>query len=217
MRTLTAKTACVVCLATATAVSPAGQASLRLADAPGSTGGQKELAVLASSSAWSFARMSKPKLIATLPITPITLGGRRVSVLLDVTHVRRQLLTVARSRSETLLLELGGVEAARQPGVVWRIYLRPPASATFTRLAFVGDLALYGAGVHQSGRPFTPASFAFAADNAAEIALSDRGRILRLSFVPIGPLVDGKPTGPRPASRVTVGRVSFAARTNSTP
>jgi hypothetical protein len=218
MRTLTARTACAVCLVTATTLSLPGEASPRLADAPGSTtGGQKVLTGHSASPAWSFAPTSKPKLIATLPVTPITLGGRRVSVLLDITQVRRQLLIAARSSSETLLLELGGVEAARQPGVVWRIYLRSPASATFTRRALVGDLALYGAGIHQSGRPFTPASFAFPADAAAKVALGDRGRMLKLTFVPSGPLVNGKPTAPKPASKVIVGRVSFAAKTNSKP
>jgi hypothetical protein len=218
MRPSTVRAAFVVCLVTAVIVSAPGEASLRLADAPrSSTGEQKALAGLSASPTRSHTGATERKLIITLPIAPIALGARRVSVPLDVTHVRRQLLMVARSRSETLLLKLGGVEAARQPGVVWRIYLRAPADGTLTRRAFVGDLALYGAGIHESGRTFTPASFAFPADAAVEVALGDRARMLTMTFVPTAPLVDGKRTAAQPASKVRVERVSFASKTNSNP
>jgi hypothetical protein len=116
-----------------------------------------------------------------------------VSVELGIAHARKRLLAAATSPDETVFLRLGGVHAAHQPGVVWKVYLG--------RSAFVGNVALYGTG---------QLSFSFPVDRALRAALGAGVDELAIRFVPTGPTVNGRPTAPKSAATVTVARLSLA-------
>lgn len=143
----------------------------------------------------------------------LLLGARPVLATVDTKGIVKQLRAGALDPSETLLLRLEGVEAAKQPGVVWQVYLSEPWETTLqpTRPPFLGNLALFGRGIR--GRPgFKPATFSFAADRAVLAALAAGAERLRLTFLATGPIVDGKPSPPRPAAKVKIPTVSFAVR-----
>jgi hypothetical protein len=77
---------------------------------------------------------------------------------------------------------------------------------------FVGSLALFGAGVRADthhNHQFEPAHFAFPLNQALEAWLRAGGQKLVASFVPVGILVDGKPSRAEAKSKVHVGRVSL--------
>ena len=120
-------------------------------------------------------------------------------------------MAVASSPSSTLVLRLGGVRVERPPEVVWRAYLTPPGLAAASRRPyFVGNVALFGAGV---GPTAAPAAFEFRADTAVARALRTARDALELTFVPSGPLVDGKPTSPRPVAALRVASLELWVET----
>lgn len=146
------------------------------------------------------------------PIPPILLSKPSFVTSIDITKLRQQLGTLAKSQTDTLFLKLENVTTPRQPGVVWQVFLglpkgaKPNAQSPF----FVGNLAMFGMGVKSdSGRKFMPASFSFPADNALQNALKSRDNNLTLTFVATGPLVNGKPSPGKIASPVRIGNVSI--------
>ena len=58
-----------------------------------------------------------------------------------------------------------------------------------------------------------PDSFSFSADRAIQRALGKGTTILPLTFVATGPVVDGKTSAPRAASRVQVAQSRIAVET----
>jgi hypothetical protein len=130
---------------------------------------------------------------------------------LVVKPIRERMMAVAVSPRSTLVLRLGGVRVARPPKVVWRAYLTPPGLAAGSRGPyFVGNVALFGAGV---GPNAPPAAFEFRADTAVARALRTARDALELTFVPSGPLVNGKPTSPRPAAALRVATLELWVET----
>ena len=153
---------------------------------------------------WFYARA----ILWQPPIPPELLVQQHVAVKVDATQFRERLLAVAANPDQTLFLQLNGVEAASQPGVVWQVYLGAPAPASF-----VGNLAMFGMGIHdQTKGNFMPASFSFPVDNVIRAALANGGG-LSLTFVPTGPLVNGVATTPKVRSSVKIGSFSFAVET----
>ncbi|HEY6961629.1 MAG TPA: hypothetical protein VI408_07055 [Gaiellaceae bacterium] len=123
---------------------------------------------------------------------PVVLGAKSVSAVADAGDERARLLAAARSRTAHVFLHLGGVSAARPPGVIWRVRIAGRA---------VGAVALYGTGIRSEPR-FRPARFDFVCDGAIAAALADgRGRIV-VTFAPAGPLA-------RPRASVRVERVDL--------
>lgn len=169
------------------------------------------LAGLASAARRATAAALTDRLLFRWPVAAFQLGARPVSVAIGVRRTRKQLLELSEDATRTLLLRLDGVEAAKPPGVVWQVYVSAPGDATLhpTRPPFVGNLVLIGPGI----RPrFKPARLDFVAGRAVHAALAGGAERLRLTFVATGPLVDGKPSPPRPAAKVKVATVSFVVR-----
>src|SRR4051794_35205008 len=152
----------------------------------------------------SARSQTSQELLFRWPVAPPALTGRTTSVRVDIQSARARILAAATSRSRLLLLRLSGVTAARQPGVVWRVLLRGPVS----RSIGVGTVALYQTGL-RTEHPFRPAVFSFPVDRAVAVSLAGGAHTLTLTFVPTAPLVNGKPSQPRPKAIVEVGRISF--------
>ena len=154
------------------------------------------------------------RLLIRWPIPPVLLTARPSRARLDITRLRDQLARVAQSPDDTLLLRLEGLVAARQPGVIWQVYLGLPATARPDPKSpyFVGNVALFGRGVRGSHH-FAPATFSFQVDRSIVASLRSSGNELPLTFVPTGPLVNGRPSTGKPAADVRVERVSFFVHT----
>jgi hypothetical protein len=151
-----------------------------------------------------------------LPIPEFILGSEPVSFPIDIKQLRERLVSIAESKTETLLLELDRVEAERQPGVVWEVYVGLPANAKPDPKSpyYVGNLALFGSGIRSEvHHGFKPAHFAFPVGRAVMTSLKGREDQLQVTFVPHGVLVDGKPTHPNVESPVRVGQASLAVET----
>lgn len=147
---------------------------------------------------------------------PFYLTARQTSLVVGIRPLRERLASIVENENETLLLQLQNVEALRQPGVVWKAFLGLPRGAAPDADGpyFVGNVALFGSGIRSTGgHHFRPASFSFAVDRAMQTALRSDTNNLVLTFVPTGPLVNGKPSRPRVAARVRIGRANLAVET----
>jgi hypothetical protein len=155
------------------------------------------------------------KEILRLRVPPITLGQEPVSVPIDLKDLRERLGGLAESKTATVFLELDGVEAERQPGVSWQIYLGPPnAKPSEESRYLIGAMALFGQGIHKDGHEkFEPAHFAFPIDSALLAGLKANLESWTLTFVPRGILIDGKPSRPKVESPVKIGSVVFTVET----
>ena len=144
---------------------------------------------------------------------PVELGEREVAVPIDIAKIRERIPALLQSKTESLVIELDNVEAEREPGVVWEVYLGKPANlaATAESPNFLGTVSLFSAGVrsHTHGE-FKPAHFSFPANRALEAALRSNQERMELVFVPTGPLVDGKPSQPKVLAPVKIGSLGIA-------
>ena len=151
------------------------------------------------------------------PGPPVELNQQEVSIPINIKEFRQRLAPLAESKTETLLLELNNVEAERSPGAVWEVYLGlPPNTAPNPEGPFfVGTVALFAVGVraHAHG-DFKPAHFTFHANRQILAALRGNQEQLRLTFVPSGPLIDGKPSRPRVEAPVRIGAVNISVGRN---
>jgi len=148
-----------------------------------------------------------------LPIPPIVLKAEPVVFDFELKNLRQRLAAMAESKSETLFLELEGVEARLQPGVVWEVYLGAPAKnlKRDPRSPFyVGNLALFGNGIRSEAHgKFKPARFAFPINRAMGASLRKNEERVSITFVAHGILVDGKPSRPKVESPVHIGAVNI--------
>jgi tyrosinase len=148
---------------------------------------------------------------------PIVLDARTASVDLPLADLRKQIASLARSRNQTLVLELDDVVADRPPGIIWEVHLGAKASADVQAESpsFLGTVALFGEGIRSEphgDHEFTPAHFAFPILGKALERLTAGADRIRLTFIPRGILVDGKPESPRPNAPVRIGRVSLSVQ-----
>jgi Common central domain of tyrosinase/Polyphenol oxidase middle domain len=147
------------------------------------------------------------------PGPPVELGPEAVSIPIEIKEVQQRLQQLAASEKEMLLLQLDNVEAERQPGVVWQVFLGLPPNAAPNPDSpfFLGTLALFSAGVRnqQHGEAKT-AHFTFRANRAVTEALRMNQGQLRLVFVPTGPLIDGKPSRPKVEAPVRIGTINLS-------
>jgi len=109
----------------------------------------------------------------------------------------QRLLTAAKDEKTDLTLEIEGVEADKQPNVFWEVYVGLPkgAAASAESAQYVGNIALFGHGVHDEHQHggFKPAEFSFKIDRAVESALKrDASGKLDLTFVARGALTKGQ-------------------------
>lgn len=156
------------------------------------------------------------ELILRIQGTPITLGPETVSLPVDLKEFKQRLGTLAESRTETVFLELDGVEAERQPGVAWQVFFGPPSEKAPDEQSpyFVGALSLFGQGIHsESHDKFEPAHFSFAISRALQASLKAYVQHWGITFVPRGILINGKPSVPKVQSEVKIARASLSVET----
>jgi hypothetical protein len=150
--------------------------------------------------------------ILRLPIPPITLGAETVSVPIEFKDLKQRLSQLAESKEATVFLDLDGVEAERQPGVAWQVYLGLPANAVPVEEGpyYIGAMALFGPGIHSDSHDkFEAAHFSFAVNRALLAGFKANQERWTLTFVPRSILVDGKPSQPKVGSPVKIGSASF--------
>ncbi|HEY0155871.1 MAG TPA: tyrosinase family protein [Thermoanaerobaculia bacterium] len=125
------------------------------------------------------------------------------------------------SRSQTVLLELGVVEAAEQPGVIFDVWvgLEGLPDENTPRAHHVGTIALFALGVHKhmarGHEGEHRASFVFPLDSAIGPALARNADRIRIVIVPRDPVeVGGRSERRAPASplRITDMRVTLEDR-----
>jgi hypothetical protein len=157
---------------------------------------------------WVFVR----EVLMAVPIPPVELGPQPVSFPIELKGFRDRLVTLAASETETLFLELEQVEAEKQPGVVWEVYVGsspdspPDANGPF----FVGTLSLFGSGIRsETHHGFEPARFLYPVSRALQVALKGTEERLQVTFVPVGIVVDGKPSRPEVKSPVRIGKAAL--------
>jgi hypothetical protein len=151
-----------------------------------------------------------------LPGPEVVLGSEPVSIPFEVTSIRERIAAVAESKNEKLLLELENVEAERQPGVVWSVFVGLPVGAKPDSESpyHVGNLALFGAGIRsEAHHEFKPAHFIFVINRAIQASLTAGDQRLLVTFIPEGILIDGKPTRPELQSTVRIGNANLLVRT----
>ena len=150
------------------------------------------------------------------PIPPVVLTSEPVSITLDIREHRQRLAVIAESKKETLFLELDDVEAERQPGVAWQVYVGLPGKGVPDPESpyYVGNVALFGTGIRsEAPHEFKPARFEFAINRALQASLKASGDRIEVTFVPQGILIDGKTSRPKADSTVRIGRVSLTVET----
>lgn len=153
--------------------------------------------------------------LVRLPIPPVTLGPEPTSFTVNLGALRQRLARALASHQETLLLQIGGVEADRPPGVVWDVYFGLPTGAQADPKSpfFIGTLSLFGMGIRSdTTRKFMPASFSFAINAAVKAAFSADATQARVTFVPHGVLIDGRPSRPTVEAPVLIGSASIAVK-----
>jgi len=151
-----------------------------------------------------------------VPGPPVELNGQDVTVQLPLPlrETRERAMSVAGSASDTLLLQLDGIEAELQPGVAWGIWvgLGKGAEAVAEIPSHVGALSLFGAGIRgemkEMQHEFTAARAVFPLNRAMQEALKAGGESVEVRFVPLGILVDGKATRPTVKAPVKVAKIS---------
>jgi hypothetical protein len=135
------------------------------------------------------------------------LGPNPVLFLINVAQFRQRIAAIAQSQTETLALELDGVEAERQPGVAWQVYVGLPANAAPdpTSPYYVGNVVLFGSGIRsEAHHGFKPAHFAFAINRAILAWLPTNEASVSVTFLPSPPNVK---------STVCIGHASLTVET----
>lgn len=158
---------------------------------------------------WPFVR----EVLFRLPGPPVELKGEPVSVPIELKDLRERLARFAAASKETLLLELDEVEAEKQPGVAWEVYLGPPGGASLDPEGpyYIGSLALFGTGVRsEAHHKFVPAHFEYPIGSALKAVFSRNEERITLTFVPSGILIDGKPSRVEVQSPVRIGKLTIS-------
>jgi len=157
---------------------------------------------------WQFEKV----VLFQVPGPPVELKGETVFVPIDLNEFMGKLSSVMDSKKDILLLDLDGVEAAQQPGVSWAVYAGLPVEgeASVNSPYYVGTLSLFGSGVRsEKHHEFKPAHFVYPLNRALRTTLETGMKRLQITFVPLGIVVDGKPTRPEVKSPVRIGKISL--------
>jgi len=157
------------------------------------------------------------ELIIQLAIPPVELKAEPVSFSLDPVLIKEKVAPLLESKTDTVLLELDEVEAPTQPGVVWAVFVGPPAAganADANSPHLVGQLALFGSGIRdEKHHEHRPAHFAYPINRALQATLgapnADR---IDVTFVPLGLVIDGKPARPEVKAPVRIGKASLSVQ-----
>ncbi len=106
------------------------------------------------------------------------------------------------------------VELKSEP-VSFPIELKPKdARADSSSAQYVGSLSLFGAGIRSEGhKEFKPAHFVYPLNHALQTALKRNEQNFPITFVPVGILIDGKPSRPEVKSPVHIGKANLLVQT----
>lgn len=131
-------------------------------------------------------------------------------------QLAQQIIAYANNSSDTLYLQLGGVTASTQPGVVWDVYVGQPVGGQYSQSSpyYVGTIGLYGPGVaDQPPDGNEPAIYNVAVTTAMLTALQAGELTLPVSFVPHGPIVGSQYTLPTQAATVSITQAQLSVQT----
>jgi hypothetical protein len=146
------------------------------------------------------------------------LTGEPVSVPIDLAPIRQRLPKLLQSTDSFVALNFQ-LQAEREPGAVWEIYLGlpPDAPASGDSPCFLGTASLFSRGVlsHSTGQPSSNPvlsflGFLFPAARALSASLKPNQSRVLVRFVPRGPLMNGKASQPKVQATVRCGSVNLA-------
>ncbi len=153
-----------------------------------------------------------PELIRNIRLERPLVLDKDIRVLplmaLEERELTRRIVSLAKSGTDTVILQLKNVEADAQPGAMWQVYVGLPPNAKYDARSpyFVGNVAMFGDGVKGEGHH--PAEFTFPLNRAIR-ALSARSS-LQVTFVPSsGVVVDGRPQPAEVKAPVRIGEVNL--------
>ena len=152
------------------------------------------------------------QVLVRLPIPPIELKSEPVSFPIELKEIQARLTQALESKTETVFLELDDVEAETQPGVAWEVFLGLPAGVEPTAKSpyLVGSLSLFGFGIRSEAHgEFKPGRFLYPLNRALEAALKVNRERSVVTFVPVGILINGRPSHPEVKSPVRIGKANL--------
>jgi tyrosinase len=124
--------------------------------------------------------------------------------------ISTRLATLAQSQNDTVVLQFNNVQAERNPGAAWEVYvgLAPNARPDALSPNFVGCVALFGDGVRGEGHHNMPAQFTFPLNRALRAANGPNA--LQVTLVPTsGVVVDGRAQPAQVRAPVQIGEVAL--------
>lgn len=152
-----------------------------------------------------------------VPIPPVELGSERFTFRMPIKEFRPRLTRLSRSTTETVVLEIDGVEADLPPGLIYELYMGLPEGVEPDPKGpyYIGNIALFSTGIRsESHHGFKPASFRFSINRALAAALRTTTDEMPVTVVPRDIEVDGRPTPPRTQAKVRVGSATMTVRRN---
>jgi tyrosinase len=134
---------------------------------------------------------------------------------IDIRQFRERLTKIAEDKNVGLVLQLNDVTADRQPNVFWAVYagLGKGERAVPESRNYIGNLALFGGGVHagEGHGSARAADFELPLNEAIRTALANGAGSLSLRFVARG-AGSKEPRQYRNDAAVTIGKVAIAVR-----
>jgi hypothetical protein len=145
--------------------------------------------------------------ITILDLQPFNLGSDTVTVPIGILSDQ---YWQAIQNSDFVTLQLNKVQALHQPGAAWEVYVGLPTGVEPYPESqyYVGNVVLFGAGIHDEGHGHGSTNFNLVINRA--VLGTQKGASLNMTFVPRGPLIDGKPSQPTVRALVNIGGVSIA-------
>ena len=153
-----------------------------------------------------------PELIRNIKLTrPFVLSGKIQRLLLVDRKDREtadRVAALAKSQTDAVILQLRGVEADRNPGAMWEVYvgLPPNAKPSAESPYFVGNLAMFGDGIKGDGHH--PGEFTFPLNRA--LGASSGASAMQVTFVPSsGVELDGRSQAAEVKAPVRIGEMNL--------
>ena len=151
--------------------------------------------------------------VMELPSVPFELKDEPVSIQLDMAKLRAGQGELKGAREGMMLLELEDVEAERQPGVVWDVYVwnfrRMPNAMRKARISSERLLSSE-TGIRNEGKhAFRPARFVFPLHNALAAAKDAESEQLSVTFIPHTVEVEGQSPQIHAQAPVKVGEAGL--------
>jgi hypothetical protein len=133
-------------------------------------------------------------------------------------QLAQQLISYAQNEADTIFLQLGGVTAPTQPGVVWDVYVGLPVGSQPdpTGPYYVGSIGMYGPGLADEPPDGNePATYNLPINTAILTALQAGEQSVPVTFNPHGVVVNGQLTLPTQLSTVSIAQAQLSVQTVS--